>query len=97
MSGNTLHILRSSPFADKQADLMVNYMSVNDSVVLIDDGCYLLHHHNLKKLLEKHTQLYAIESHVDARALESNQAVSLISLATLNALVFSHHNSVTWA
>ncbi len=96
MPNTSLHLLRSSPFADQQAKLMLTLINEKDAIVLMDDGCYLNNHPLLAEALAKTKNLYFIDEHLKARALTAKPQITNISLAQLTELIFTYTNSVTW-
>jgi len=92
----TIHIIRTSPFHTNKVKLCLTTLTQNDSVLLIDDGCYLLNHQILETIKQITEQIYVIESHSLARGLETNESAQYICFKTLNELIFTHNNSITW-
>jgi len=75
-----------------------------DAILLIDDGCYNLHHPALLETLAKQQALsaYFVHQHANARAQSIAQsagqsAFSAIELNDVLGLIFKHDNSVTWS
>ena len=97
MSTNILHLIRQSPGkALGEIQLCLNTLLPEDSIVLMDDGCYLTSHSLCNDMLTKKAQVYMIAEHAKARAINTAKTVKLISLAEINELIFSHKSSVTW-
>lgn len=92
----TLHLLRLSPFTNNDMLLCNENLMLNDSVVLLDDGCYTLNHPLLNKLQIKCDNIFIIEQHALARGLSLKNNIQAIDITTLNQFVFEHKNSVTW-
>ena len=93
----TLHIIRKSPSAmAEELQLCMNMLLAKDAVVLLDDGCYLTNHVKIADIKNITKNIYMLESHQIARAVNSHDKIELISLAQLNDLIFKYDNSVTW-
>jgi sulfur relay protein TusB/DsrH len=92
----TLHLLRQSPFTHNDVLLCSDNLLKNDSVVLMDDGCYALSHAFLGKLQQNCENIFIIKQHALARGLSLNNNIQLIDIAMLNQFIFKHKNSVTW-
>lgn len=92
----TLHLLRQSPFTNDDMLLCNEILMLNDSVVLMDDGCYTLNHPLLNKLHKKCENIFIIEQHALARGLSLSNNIQVIDITTFNQFVFEHKNSVTW-
>ena len=100
---STLHIVRQSAFMTNDLAQCLSIISGQDALVLIDDGCYNLEHSLLQPLLKTSiTQpnnaisINVIKHHAQARALKAIETVSLIEMAELVALTFTHQRVITW-
>lgn len=90
----TLHILRTSGFNDNNLSLLINTCHDQDALVLLDDGCYNIHHPELINIKGK---ILALASHIQARAIESNQhPIELIDIDNLVTLTFKYQRVITW-
>ncbi len=95
-----LHIIRTSAFTSKVLEQCLSMCLSDDSILLMDDGCYNLNH---ALLLEAHAKqstitVYFISLHASARAKKNtNDAFNAITLTEVLALVFQHDNSITWS
>jgi tRNA 2-thiouridine synthesizing protein B len=71
-----------------------------DSILLIDDGCYNFNHTLLLRTLteQQDITLYFISQHAIARAQCPNNKLFIpITLTQVVALLFKHDNSITWS
>lgn len=89
----TLHLIRESS-SQKDFSTYISLVSANDSIVLLDDGCYNATSHWLTKLNYKN--LYVIERHASARAIPLGDNAKSITSNTLVDLICQHNNSITW-
>lgn len=96
MNKKTLHLLRQSPFIKNDIELCRTNLSPEDAIVLIDDGCYTLHHQIMKDLQLACNNIYIIEQHAIARGFNLKVDIQGINITQLNKLIFEYDNSVTW-
>lgn len=96
MDAKTLHLLRQSPFDANDLANCCNILKENDTVVLLDDGCYTLSHSLLSELYNNCTNIFVIKQHAVSRGLKITSSIQSINITTLNQLIFEHSNSVTW-
>lgn len=97
-----LHIIRSSGFNSNALTQCLGLVANNDSIILMDDGCYNLQHPLLLELLESNStqayiNVYFIDSHAHARAQSYNNMCKAITLTNMLDLIFKHNNSITWS
>lgn len=95
-----LHIIRSSGFSSNALTQCLSMSLPQDSILLMDDGCYNLNHPLLLAAITKQPTLkvHFMGLHANARA-QSSANNSFIS-STLNEvleLLFNHDNSITWS
>jgi tRNA 2-thiouridine synthesizing protein B len=97
MNKKTLYLLRLSPFTNQHnVELCCDTLTMNDSVVLMDDGCYTLNHQLLNKLILSCENVYIIKTHAIARGLSLSNNTQAIDITKLNQYIFEYSNSVTW-
>ncbi|GAA6206674.1 MULTISPECIES: sulfurtransferase complex subunit TusB [Thalassotalea] len=96
MNKKTLHLVRFSPFINTDIELCRDNLLADDSIVLIDDGCYTLNHQIFEELQLSCQQIYVVEQHAIARGITLANHSNGINLAKLNQLIFQYDNSVTW-
>jgi tRNA 2-thiouridine synthesizing protein B len=97
MNKNTLHLLRQSPFTNQNdVELYCDNLTMSDSIVLMDDGCYTIKHSLLTKLHLNCENIFIIKQHALARGLTLSNNTKWIDITKLNQLIFQHSNSVTW-
>ena len=93
-----LHLVRSSQFQCNDFSQCISLLSPNDTLVLLDDGCYNLNHQLLaqaqSRLLPK--KIAVLSSHAQARALTLPAQVQGITMNELVTLTFSNNSVVTW-
>jgi len=94
-----LHLVRTSAFQTNDFQQCLNVVQVNDTIVLLDDGCYNLNHDLWQQASKKvaSSSLYIIEAHAQARAITiDNNNISTLSLDALMTLICETEKSVTW-
>ncbi|WP_085297412.1 sulfurtransferase complex subunit TusB [Cognaticolwellia mytili] len=95
-----LHIIRNSGFSSSALMQCLSMNLPQDSILLMDDGCYNLNHPLLLAALVKQPALkvYFISLHASARAQKtSNTSFVSSTLDDVLELLFSHDNSITWS
>ena len=95
-----LHIIRDSGFNSSALTQCLSMNLPQDSILLMDDGCYNLNHPLLLAAIAKQPALkvYFISLHASARAQKSNNTSFVSStLDDVLELLFSHNNSITWS
>jgi tRNA 2-thiouridine synthesizing protein B len=95
-----LHIIRNSGFSSSVLTQCLSMSLPQDSILLMDDGCYNLNHPLLLAALIKQPELkvYFISLHASARAQNSTHTAFISStLDNVLELLFSHDNSITWS
>ena len=95
-----LHIIRSSGYNNNALAQCLNMLLPNDSILLMDDGCYNVNHKLLLKaqLAAPELKIFFIEQHANARAQKNiAQAFSPTTLTDVVNLLFQHDNSITWS
>ena len=95
-----LHIIRSSGYNSNALEQCLNMLLPNDSILLMDDGCYNLNHKMLLKAQSASPVLsiYFIEHHANARAQNNiNNKPIPTTLTQVVTLLFQHDNSITWS
>ena len=95
-----LHIIRNSGFSSNALTQCLSISLPQDSILLMDDGCYNLNHPLLAEALTKQPALkvYFINLHASARAQNSINPVFISStLDNVLELLFTHDNSITWS
>ena len=73
----TLHIVNKSPFSQQTLLQCLEIIGCNHCLILIEDGCYGAlktspAHTQLKKMSDKGVKVYALESDLRSRGLNSN-------------------------
>ncbi len=94
-----LHLVRSSAFQTNDFEQCLNVIQPNDSMVLLDDGCYNLSHNLWQQALQKLDlqSLYIIEAHAQARAISiEGDKVTPLTLVALMTLICETEKTVTW-
>lgn len=95
-----LHIIRSSGFTSNALTQCLNMTLPEDTILLMDDGCYNLNHPMMLEAQFKQQELavYYISLHASARAQSSNQSsFTAIDLDDVLGLIFKHDNAITWS
>jgi tRNA 2-thiouridine synthesizing protein B len=95
-----LHLIRNSSFNSNALTQCLDMILPQDSILLIDDGCYNFNHALLLRTLteQQDITLYFISQHAIARAQCPNNKLFIpISLTQVVALLFKHDNSITWS
>ncbi len=96
---STLHIVRQSAFATNDFAQCLSVLDHQDSIVLMDDGCYNLKHSLMDSLIKRADgtiNIHVVSSHEIARAIESNETIKHIEMTDVVALTFNHNKVITW-
>ena len=96
---STLHLVRQSAFASNDFAQCLSVLDHQDSVVLMDDGCYNLKHPLMDSLIKRvdgSVNINVITSHAQARAIEIIAAVNAIEMSDVVELTFTHKKVITW-
>jgi sulfur relay protein TusB/DsrH len=96
---NTLHLVRQSAFTTNDFAQCLSVLDHQDTIVLMDDGCYNLKHSLMDSLLKRvddTININVITSHAKARAVETMTAVNHIEMADVIDLTFNHNKVITW-
>lgn len=96
---STLHIVRQSAFMTSDLAQCISLLLSEDTLVLIDDGCYNLSHRLLTDLLSQPNNsitVNVIKSHAEARALLVPKGVNIIEMTALVEFTFTHQKVITW-
>jgi tRNA 2-thiouridine synthesizing protein B len=70
-----------------------------DSIVLMDDGCYNLKHSLMDSLIKRANSTISINviaNHAQARAIETLTMVKNIKMNDVVELTFNHQKVITW-
>lgn len=94
----TLHIVRQSAFNTNDFAQCIQVLRKNDVIVLIDDGCYNLHHPLISTIENSdNVQLNIIDKHATARAITIDKALcNTISMNNLVKLTLASDRVITW-
>lgn len=96
---STLHLVRQSAFATNDFAQCLSVLDHQDSIVLMDDGCYNLKHSLMDSLIKRvdgTLSINVITSHAQARALEILESVQHIEMSDVVELTFNHTKVITW-
>lgn len=104
---STLHLVRQSAFTSNDFQQCLSVLGEQDSIVLMDDGCYNLKHPLMDSLVKqvnnvvssavnRKINISVILTHAQARAIETMAMVSYIGMADVVALTFNHNKVITW-
>ncbi|MBA6251701.1 MULTISPECIES: sulfurtransferase complex subunit TusB [unclassified Colwellia] len=94
-----LHLVRTSAFQTSDFEQCLDVIQANDTIVLLDDGCYNLSHDLWQQALSKIAlpALYIVEAHAQARAITiDKEKINTLSLDALMTLICATEKSVTW-
>lgn len=94
----TLHIVRQSAFNTNDLHQCLQVSRSQDTIVLIDDGCYNLHHKLLIDIeKDKSIKINVVLEHAKARAIKVNETrCSIITMSDLVSLTFENKRVITW-
>ena len=94
---NKIHLIRTSAFEKNSYASCIDILQESDVIVLLDDGCYNLHHPLCESALGiiGADSLYVIEHHCTARALIPRNAKT-ISMSELVELITQSTGTITW-
>ncbi|KGJ90109.1 sulfurtransferase complex subunit TusB [Colwellia psychrerythraea] len=96
---STLHLVRKSAFTTNDFAQCLSVLDQQDSVVLMDDGCYNLKHPLMDSLIkrsESTISINVISNHAKARAIETLAAIQHIEMNDVVELTFTHNKVITW-
>lgn len=96
---STLHLVRQSAFSTNDLEQCLSVLGQQDSVVLMDDGCYNLKHPLMQGLIKQENgtiTIYVISSHAQARAIKKITTINHIDMADVVDLTFNHNKVITW-
>jgi tRNA 2-thiouridine synthesizing protein B len=94
-----LHIIRSSGFTSNALTQCLNMTLPEDTILLMDDGCYNLNHPVMLETQSNQQQItvYYISLHASARAQINKSSFTAIGLDDVPDLIFKHDNAITWS
>ena len=94
----TLHIVRQSAFNSDDFAQCLQVLRHNDVIVLIDDGCYNVHHPLISTIdSAANIQLNVIVQHAQARGITINEALyTAIHMNNLVELTLTTSRVITW-
>jgi tRNA 2-thiouridine synthesizing protein B len=94
----TLHIIRQSAFNSDDFAQCLQVLCSNDVIVLIDDGCYNLHHSLISTISSKaDITLNVMAPHAKARAITINESLyNAINMNNLVELTLTTDRVITW-
>ncbi|WP_394174422.1 sulfurtransferase complex subunit TusB [Thalassotalea litorea] len=91
-----LHIVRSSGFTHNKLRQCVQTLMADDSIILIDDGVYNIHHPDMMPFLQKQ-KVYALQEHIQARGLTPvSDSIKLCQYDDFVALTIDSDKVITW-
>jgi len=95
-----LHLVRRSAFETQDLAQCLLNITVEDKVILMDDGCYNLHHPLIEQV-EAVCSIDIIKIHAQARAVslitvEKNSTLGIISIDDLTQLMTNFDAICTW-
>jgi len=93
-----LHLVRKSAFETSDFEQCINTMTCGDQLILLDDGCYNVHHHLMTSLMKNKIfdKVMIIQSHAQARAIQPQRFTQFIPMADLVELTFKYNSVITW-
>lgn len=97
---NTLHLIRTSGFETTHFASALRVVSAHDAIVLLDDGCYNVHHtlmtDELIQTLTLNNAVYIINTHSKARAITNTAQYNVIEISTVVDLCMQYNKVITW-
>ena len=94
---STLHIINYYASGDHRIETLLSCAGENDTVLLIEDGVYLLLDNTCSY---ENRDIYALEEDVNARGLHTSHAPQTVNWAnyqTFVRLACDHDKTVTWS
>lgn len=91
-----LHLVRTSAFGSDNLKNALNTVTENDAFILLDDGCYCVHHPLLNDVVLTRYAFSIIGEHIEARAITPPASIKVISVDTLIELSFTYTKVMTW-
>jgi len=95
----TLHLVRQSAFATNDFAQCLSVLDRQDSIILMDDGCYNLKHALMDSLIKRvdgTVNIHVMTSHAKARAIETITTIKHIEMKDVVELTFNHSKVITW-
>ena len=96
---STLHLVRQSAFTTNDFAQCLSVLDHQDTIVLMDDGCYNLKHNlmdSLIKRIDSSININVITRHAKARAIDLIATVNHIDISDVVELTFNHKKVITW-
>jgi tRNA 2-thiouridine synthesizing protein B len=96
---STLHLVRQSAFATNDFAQCLSVLDHQDSIILMDDGCYNLNHtlmDSLIKRVDETMTIHVLTSHAKARAIKAIEPIKEIEMNDVINLTFNHNKVITW-
>lgn len=96
---STLHLVRKSAFTTNDFAQCLSVLDQQDSIVLMDDGCYNLKHPLMDSLIKRTNSTISINviaNHAQARAIDTLAVVKKIKMNDVVELTFNHQKVITW-
>ncbi|TRX56888.1 sulfurtransferase complex subunit TusB [Thalassomonas sp. M1454] len=88
----TLHLIRTSAFADNKLQQCIALLEESDQIVLIDDGVYNVNHNLIDSVSNS---ISALSEHIQARGLSSNN-IKQMSYTDLVKATEKAGKVITW-
>ncbi|MDP7591249.1 MAG: sulfurtransferase complex subunit TusB [Litorilituus sp.] len=93
----TLHLVRQSAFNTNDFAQCIEIINDNDAIVLLDDGCYNLHHPLINNVINQNVPINVLAQHAVARAISIDESLFLqVSMNDLVSLTCNHDRVITW-
>ncbi|NMP32322.1 sulfurtransferase complex subunit TusB [Thalassotalea sp. M1531] len=93
---STLHLIRTSAFADTNLAQCAQLLAKHDAILLLDDGCYNLKHPSIATISEQQIDIFVIEHHYLARGLALAPQSKSIVIEDIPELMLNYKQSITW-
>lgn len=88
----TIHLIRTSAFADNKLQLCIDTLGVNDELFLLDDGTYNVNHALLTNLSNP---VYVLDEHLTSRAVSAGE-FEVINYVDLVQATVKAGKVITW-
>ncbi len=96
---STLHLVRQSAFVTSDLAQCLSMVNKNDTIILMDDGCYNISHTLLRNFLNSSDScidINIINTHAKARAIKAIEKINRIEIVDIVKLTFIHTKVITW-
>lgn len=88
----TIHLVRTSAFADNKLQLCIDTLGTTDELILLDDGAYNINHASLSNLSNA---VYVLDEHLTSRAVSPGE-IKVINYEEFVQATVKAGKVITW-